>query len=94
MTTVLYPPQSAVPDATRLSEWSMVLGIVSFFVGGALLGIPALVCGLIARKRINDGAIGNRGQTTAGIALGSVTSVLTIVFVVVIVLTTPPSPTP
>lgn len=74
------PPQQAT-DATAVV--SLVLGILAILGCGALLGIPAVICGHIARKRA---AASSDSSTNAGLALaGLITGYLSIVLTVVVV---------
>jgi hypothetical protein len=57
---------------------SMVLGIVSIvFCLGWLAGVPAIITGFVARKRIALGQASGNGFVTAGIVIGFVGSFLT-----------------
>ncbi|MDT9683821.1 DUF4190 domain-containing protein [Streptomyces sp. TRM76323] len=67
--------------ANGLGIASMVIGIVSlvtcFLYGlGVVLGILALVFGIIGRKRVQRGEANNGGMATAGIVTGAVGIVL------------------
>lgn len=69
---------------------SLVLAIVSFFVCGLILSIPAVFLGRSAQREIDasGGRLGGRGLATAGFILGIVNvviSVLVIIFVLVFV---------
>jgi hypothetical protein len=68
---------SSPPD-NNMGLWAMILGIVSFFVGGLILGIPAIVMGVSGRKKAEAGQATNGGQALAGIILGSLSTVLTV----------------
>ena len=60
----------------------VVLGVFPFFVGW-VLGIIAIVFGVLARKRADaDPAVGRRGMATAGIVLGIIAIVATIVWII------------
>ena len=63
-----------------------VLGVLPFFVGW-ILGIIAIVFGVLARKRAEaDPAIGRKGMATAGIVLGIIAIVASIVWVLIFAL--------
>ncbi|MER5890378.1 DUF4190 domain-containing protein [Streptomyces sp. NPDC001941] len=61
---------------------AMVLGIISvvgfcmYGVVGIVLGVLALIFGILARKRVQRGEANNGGMATAGIVLGSIGIVL------------------
>jgi O-antigen/teichoic acid export membrane protein len=60
---------------------SMVLGIVSLTGPGLLLGIPAIITASIALKQKRDG----RGMSIAGLATGIISTVLSLLFIVLII---------
>ncbi|MEO5950712.1 MAG: DUF4190 domain-containing protein [Candidatus Saccharimonadales bacterium] len=66
-----------VKEDTTLATVSMVLGIVSFFGFGLLLGIPAIITGSIALKRKYPG----HGMSLAGVITGAISSLLSILFI-------------
>ncbi len=60
----------------------VVLGVLPFFVGW-ILGIIAIVFGVLGRKRaVANPAIGRGGMATAGIVLGIIAIVATILWVI------------
>jgi hypothetical protein len=65
-----------------------IVGVVLCFtvVLGIVLGVLALVFGLIGRGRAKRGEATNRGHATAGVVLGIIGVVLSIVFIVIYVL--------
>lgn len=65
------PVPTAAPQKKTLSVWSLVLGILGLFCCGLLSGIPAVVCGHIARSRNNKD-----GMALAGLILGYIAIVL------------------
>ena len=78
-------PGRVNPKATL----SLGLGIGSLvlaFLGGFLLGIPAIATGYAARRDINlsGGAEGGRGRATVGIVTGLVGTVVSALFVVAV----------
>jgi hypothetical protein len=78
---------TAAAPSTGLATTALVLGIVSLpllvFVGfGALLGIAAIVVGIVALRRANRGEAGGRGLAIGGIATGAVSVVLGILIVI------------
>ncbi len=73
-----------------MAVWSLVCGILSLLCGfmggcGVLFGPVAIILGIKARKKIaqSNGLVLGRGLTTAGIVLGIVGAVLSIVVVAV-----------
>jgi hypothetical protein len=69
---------------------AMVLGIVSvclfcLYGFGALLGILAIVFGVLGRKRVQRGEATNAGQALAGIVLGIASIVITAVVIGLII---------
>ena len=79
-----YAPGYAVPKNNTLALWSMILGIVQFVLFGPLLGIPAIILGVISLRQIRERAPAEsgRGMAIAGIVCSAVGIVLTI-FVVI-----------
>lgn len=72
------PPQKT----SGLAVTSLILGalgVLGFFCGGVLLGIPAIITGLIARGKIRSSGEKGGGMAVAGVALGSLSIVVTIV---------------
>jgi hypothetical protein len=74
-TVVLTPPISPPASGETqkgLAVTSLVLGILSLVCLGPLTGIPAIICGHIARKRSRESPaqFGGPGMATAGLALG------------------------
>ena len=78
------PQQPTSPDASGLSVAALVLGILSIVIGGMVLGIPALICGYQARRRMALGGQGSSGQAMAGIVLGWISSALSVVIAVIL----------
>jgi hypothetical protein len=61
-----------------LATASLVTGITSIVCCGPLMGVPAIVLGLVSRNRIaqSSGTLGGRGLATAGMALGIAGSIV------------------
>ena len=59
--------------------WSLVLGILSFLCFGLFTGIPAVICGHVARSNIrkSQGALTGGGMALAGLILGYIGIVVT-----------------
>ncbi len=89
-----YPQQGwqagyGVPDTSQngLGVWALVLGIAGWVCSlGFLAGIPAIVLGTKSRKAAAEGRATNGGMGTAGLVLGWVITILSVIAVVVIVL--------
>jgi hypothetical protein len=67
---------SAIPSTQRTSGLaivSLVLGILSLLCLSILAGIPALICGIVALKKVTEslGALAGKGYAVAGIIMGS-----------------------
>ena len=75
-------PGASLPD-NKFGLWAMILGIASIVCCGVFTAVPALILGLQARKKVEAGTANNGGMATAGIILGAigiVLSVLSLVF--------------
>jgi hypothetical protein len=70
-------PLSTVPGIGGNSIWSLVLGILSFLTLG-LTGIPAVVCGHLARGKIKRSAGSQTGDglAMAGLVIGYIGTVI------------------
>ena len=83
-TTPVPPPYvpASLPTANE-AIWSLILGIGSFVLCGIFMGIPAIILGNNAKKKISTagGQLGGQGLATAGIVLGWISVGLTIVAV-------------
>jgi type II secretory pathway pseudopilin PulG len=64
---------------SALAVWSMILGIMSFLCFGFLAGIPAVICGHMARSKIrqSEGTMTGSGMALAGLILGYIGIVIT-----------------
>lgn len=71
--------------ASGLSITSLVLGILSVTLCGCLSGLPAVICGHIARGKIKQsgGTIGGGGFALAGLILGYLSMLITVIAVAV-----------
>lgn len=74
-------------QSNQKAMWSMILGILSIVACGILAGLPALILGSSARKEIeaSGGAQTGAGMAKAGVILGWISVVLTILFVLLVV---------
>jgi competence protein ComGC len=66
------PPVRTVAPNTPLAVWSLVLGILSITCFFLFSGIPAVICGHMARSRIkaSNGALQGSGLALAGLITG------------------------
>ena len=64
--------------------WSMILGILSFLCFGFFAGIPAVICGHLARSNIkkSQGALTGGGMALAGLILGYIGTIVTTLSVI------------
>jgi hypothetical protein len=55
-----------------LAIWSLVLGILAIISCGPISGIPAIICGHMARSRIKDSpeTLTGNGMAMAGLIMG------------------------
>ena len=92
---VYYSPQMSQPQSNGVATASLVLGILSIvtfwaFGFGAVLGILAIVLGVMGRRRARE-AVGNpnAGRATAGIVTGILGAIGGLLFVLMIVVVWP-----
>lgn len=69
----------------NLGVWSLVLGLVGIFICGLFTGIPAIVVGHKARRAVADGEANNPGMATAGIVLGWIATILSLLGVLAVI---------
>ena len=75
------PPPPAAPEGTcGLAIASLICGILSMVCLLALAGIPAVIMGHMAIGRIKLSGQGGRGMALAGLIMGYISVVLTIIF--------------
>lgn len=78
-------PPYAEPEARRKpgkAIASLVCGIISLFILGPILGVVAIVLGVMARKEIAaDPSLGGESMALAGIITGAIGAVLAIVLI-------------
>jgi Domain of unknown function (DUF4190) len=74
------------PPKNDLAVWSLVTGILSFVFCPFLLGIAAIITGIMSRKAADQGLANNRGMGTAGLILGWINVALVLVGVVLFVI--------
>ncbi|MFJ3580683.1 DUF4190 domain-containing protein [Streptomyces sp. NPDC090127] len=78
------------PPSNGMGTAAMVLGIIAvagfcMYGLGVVLGILALVFGVIGRKKVQRGEANNGGMATAGIVLGSIGILVSAVFLAFII---------
>lgn len=78
-----FPGQPSQPQ-TQLPLVSLILGILSMICGGLILGIPAIITGIMGRKRAKASGQGG-GMAVAGIVLGIIGTILSIVLAIAVV---------
>lgn len=82
-------PQLVAPvQQNTMALVSMILGIVSVVVCmGALTGIPAIICGHIARKQFRESPTPQTGEgmAMAGLIMGYIMTVISIAYVIFMV---------
>src|SRR6266481_1545552 len=82
------PPGYGVQQSKGLAVAALVLGIVGvvtfwIFLGG-LLGIVALVLGIVAIRKSRTGQAGGQGMAIAGTVLGGVAIVITAIYAIAV----------
>ena len=80
-------PMQAQPASSGLAIASLVCGICGLFVFGPLTGIPAVITGHIALSKIkkSGGIIHGRGMAIAGLILGYISIVLTLLLIIILI---------
>ena len=79
--TVLGEAPATPAKSSGLAISSLICGIISCLGCLLLAGIPAIICGHMAKSRIkqSEGTISGNGMATAGLVLGYLSLVLTLV---------------
>lgn len=82
--TPFQPPPAAGGQDQTLAIVSLVCGVLSILCCGLLAGIPAIITGFMAKGRVdsNPAQYTGRGMAIAGIILGGISIVLTIIIVI------------
>ncbi|MBE1876735.1 DUF4190 domain-containing protein [Myceligenerans pegani] len=78
------PYQQQYPK-NSLGVWSLVLGILSFFLCPVIASIAAIVTGHMSRRATREGQADNGGLGLAGIILGWASLVLSAIAIVIFV---------
>lgn len=78
------PTSQSAPasSGSGLAVASLILGILSLTGFGLLLGIPAIITGIMALRR----STADRGLSWAGIITGTISTVLSILFLLLVAL--------
>ncbi len=82
-----YPPMyQPTPPSSGKATTSLVLGIVSLFACGLLLGIPAMIVSRQAKREIREsgGRLGGEGLATAGFVTGLIGTVWSVLLMILI----------
>ena len=73
-------------EANALGGWALGLGIASIFGNcaslGMILGIPAIVVGVLGMRAANEGRASNKGLSIAGVVTGAIGTVISAVYLV------------
>jgi hypothetical protein len=82
------PPYGGYAQTWSLAVVALVLGVAWFFTCGLLVAIPAFMVGRNAQRQIDasGGHVQGRGMATAGIVLGIVNVVLSVLAIIAVVL--------
>lgn len=88
-----YPPTpgdapAQVAPSSNEAIWSLVLGILSITCLGLIAGIPAVILGSIAKRKITEsgGVIRGQGLATAGLVMGWVSIGLSAAFILLMII--------
>ncbi|MGW6568777.1 DUF4190 domain-containing protein [Streptomyces sp. NPDC054975] len=78
------------PPSNGMGTAAMVLGIIAvagfcMYGLGVVLGVLALIFGIIGRKKVTRGEANNGGMATAGIVLGAIGTLVSAVFLAFII---------
>ncbi|MEJ7701115.1 MAG: DUF4190 domain-containing protein [Pyrinomonadaceae bacterium] len=84
--TPFEPPQMAKGQDQTLAIVSLVTGILSIVCCGAIAGIPAIITGYMAKNNVdsNPNQYTGRGMALAGMIMGGIGSVFTILYIIYI----------
>ena len=82
-----YLPAQVAPSSNE-AIWSLVLGILSVTCLGLIAGIPAVILGSIAKRKIaaSGGMVRGQGLATAGLVLGWVSIGLSAAFILLMLI--------
>ena len=82
-----YPPPAAMTPKNGLGVASLVVAIIALFsvVGGLVLGVVAIILGFLGRGRVQRGEANNGGMAIAGIVLGLLSMIVSVVVIAIAV---------
>ncbi len=90
--------QTTQVDISKSALWSMILGILSFSIMyfGLLTAIPAIILGYVAKNKIkkSDGKLIGTGMANAGLILGYINIIASIIIIVLFFLFVLPNLSP
>ena len=73
-------------EANALGGWALGLGIASIFGNcaslGMILGIPAIVVGVLGMRAANEGRASNKGLSIAGVVTGAIGTVISALYLI------------
>lgn len=73
-------------EANTLGGWALGLGIASIvancFYFGLILGVPAIVVGVLGVGAANEGRASNKGLSIAGVATGAIGAIISAVSII------------
>ncbi len=89
-------PMPVAQPSNNLAIWSLVTGILSLTLCGAIAGIAAVITGHMALNRAKTlpPQLARRGMALAGLILGYVSIGLTIVFIIFAIISSANTPQP
>lgn len=80
-------PFGASTEKNNLGGWALGLGIASLVCCGIFTGIPAIILGYLGMQAANEGRASNKGMAIAGLIMGSLSAVGSIIYIVFVVST-------
>ena len=78
-------PFGASTEKNNLGGWALGLGIASLVCCGIFTGIPAIILGYLGMQAANEGRASNKGMAIAGLIMGSLSAVGSIIYIVFVV---------
>lgn len=72
-------PFGASTEKNSLGGWALGLGIASLVCCGLFTGIPAIILGYLGIQAAKEGRASNKGMAIAGLVMGSLSIVWTII---------------
>lgn len=80
-------PFGASTEKNNLGGWALGLGIASLVCCGLFTGIPAIILGYLGMQAAKEGRASNKGMAIAGLIMGSLSAVGSIIYIVFVVST-------